>query len=232
MGEKDTRIHFNDVVATRNLLEAMRRNHVKQMAFTSTAAVYGEMKRPATEDQGPLLPASQYGASKLACEGLISSYCFTFGFQAWIFRLANIIGPNSTHGVVYDFVAKLKRNPSTLTVLGDGSQQRTFLLVNDCVEAMLLVVERTDETVNVFNIGSNDLINIKEVAEIVFEEMHVKPKVSFAGGIRGWKGDLQIIHLQSTKARAIEWTPAHDSREAVRRTITGLNSERVKCIVR
>ena len=158
LGEQDTRVHLEqNVLATYSLLESMRISRVRRIAFTSTSTVYGEAAVvPTPEDYGPLLPISLYGASKLACEALISSYCHTFDMQSWLFRFANIVGERGTHGVIVDFIRKLRDNPHELEILGSGKQRKSYLEVKDCVAAMLHCAEQAKEAVNVFNIGSVD----------------------------------------------------------------------------
>ncbi|MFZ2535083.1 NAD-dependent epimerase/dehydratase family protein, partial [Methanothrix sp.] len=173
LGAEDTHVHLEqNVLATYNLLEAMRKNDVRQMAFTSTSTVYGEAAEvPTPEDYGPLLPISLYGASKLSCEALISSYCHTFQMQSWIYRFANIVGERGTHGVLVDFIRKLRENPGKLEILGSGKQRKSYLEVKDCVCAMIHAVEHSSGEVNVFNIGSEDSVDVTEIADIVVRQM-------------------------------------------------------------
>ncbi len=207
-------------IATYNLLEAMRKNDVEKIVFTSTSTVYGTAKQiPTPEDYGPLLPESVYGATKLACEALISSYCYTYGMKAWIFRLANVIGPRLTHGVIYDFVQKLRKNPNELEILGDGNQTKSYIYVKDCIDGMLFALEKAKETVNVFNLGSEDRIRVVEIAEIVCRKMGLNPEFKFTGGKRGWKGDIPIMQLDITKIKALGWRPEYSSKEAVELTV-------------
>ena len=168
-------VHFKqNVLATYNLLEALRRDGcTKLFVFTSSSTVYGDAERiPTPEDYAPLKPISVYGASKLACESLISAYAYTYGFKAIIYRLANIVGPRSKHGVIYDFILKLKRNPKTLEILGDGSQRKSYLHISDCIDAILHLYEgfEGDETLyDVYNVGSEDWVVVREIADIVIE---------------------------------------------------------------
>ncbi|MEM2205076.1 MAG: GDP-mannose 4,6-dehydratase, partial [Candidatus Hadarchaeales archaeon] len=209
-----------NVLATFNLLEAMRACGVKRIAFSSSSTVYGEARTlPTPEDYGPLLPISLYGASKLAAEGLISAYCHTFGFRAWIFRFANIVGPRQTHGVILDFIQKLRKNPEELEILGDGNQNKSYLWVEDCVEAMLLAVERSTENPAIFNLGNTDRTTVRRVAEIVCEEMGLQPRFRFTGGRRGWVGDVPEMLLDIAKICSLGWRPRYSSEEAVRRTV-------------
>ena len=207
----------NNIMATYRVLEAMRRYEVPELVFTSTSTVYGDATViPTPEDYAPLLPISVYGASKLACEALISSYCYSFGMKAWIYRFANIVGERSGHGVITDFIRKLKENPNELEILGDGKQAKSYLEVHECVAAMLFAL-RTKGTVNIFNIGSEDWIDVKSIAEIVAEEMHLPGvRFRFTGGERGWVGDVPRMQLSLDRIKGKRWKPELGSRESVR----------------
>jgi len=221
-------IHFEENVhATYNLLEFMRARNIKNIAFTSTSTVYGEAKKiPTPEDYAPLMPISLYGASKLACENLIIAYCYSHGFKAHIFRLANVIGPRATLSVVVDFVRKLKENPKKLEILGDGTQDKSYLHVEDCVDAMLFALEKSNERVNIFNLGSEDKIKVIDVARIISDELGLKDvDFAFTGGVdggRGWKGDVKLMQLSIDKIKSLGWKPRYSSREVVRKTARNL----------
>ena len=223
IGAENTRIHLEqNIIVTYNVLEAMRKNNIKKIVFTSSSTVYGYAPMPTPEDYGPLKPESMYGASKLACEALISSYCYTFDMQSWIFRFANIIGERSTHGVIYDFINKLKRNPKELEILGNGKQEKSYLHVKECINAMIFAVEHSDEKVNIFNIGSEDTISVTEIARIVSEKMNLNPEFKFTGGERGWKGDVPKMLLSIDKIKNLGWRPKYNSEKAVRKTLEDL----------
>ena len=218
LGAADTKVHLEqNIIATYNVLEAMRINKLENIAFTSTSTVYGEAAIiPTPENYGPLIPISLYGASKLACEALITSYCHTFEMNSWIFRFANIVGPRSTHGIIVDFINKLRNDPHALEILGDGQQRKSYLHVSDCVEAMLFAVENSHEMANIFNIGSDDTINSTQIGEIVVMEMGLKnAKFSYTGGKRGWKGDVPRMLLSIEKIKSLGWKPLHDSHSSV-----------------
>lgn len=221
---KNTRVDVEqNVLVTHKVLEAMRRNGVNKIIFTSTSTVYGEAEQlPTPENYGPLIPISLYGATKLACEALISAYCHTFAMRAVIFRLANIIGPRSTHGVTYDFVRKLRSNPNELEILGDGNQRKSFLYINDCVEAMLIGAKKHRKRVDIYNIGSDDWITVKEIANIVCEKMELKPNFKFTGGKRGWKGDVPLMRLDISTMKELGWMPKYDSKESVEAVMSDL----------
>ena len=223
IGAFNTRIDYEqNILATYNLLEALRENdECKNIVFTSTSTVYGEAeKMPTPEDYGPLKPISLYGASKLACEALISGYSHLFGFKSVICRLANIVGSRSGHGVIYDFINKLRNNPKTLEVLGDGTQRKSYLYVKDCVEAMILAAEKSSSQVEIYNIGSEDSVNVAAIAKIVIEEMGLKDvEIRYTGGVdggRGWKGDVKVMLLDISKIKSLGWKPKLNSAEAVR----------------
>ena len=222
-GSMDPELHYRqNVEATFRLLEELRKvDDVKMLIFTSSSTVYGEpSKIPTPEDYSPLKPISVYGASKLACEALISSYAHLYGFKAIILRLANIVGPRSRHGVIYDFVNKLMRNPRELEILGDGSQTKSYLYVEDCVRAMSLAAESNASEVEIFNIGSEDWVNVKRIAEIIVEEMGLRDvRFKLTGGVdggRGWPGDVKTMLLDIRKLKSLGWRPRYGSEEAVR----------------
>ncbi|HSQ92978.1 MAG TPA: NAD-dependent epimerase/dehydratase family protein, partial [Methanoregula sp.] len=216
----------NNVMATYRVLEAMRLHDVPEIVFTSTSTVYGEATViPTPEDYTPLEPISVYGASKLACEALISAYCHSFGMQSWNFRFANIIGERSGHGVITDFIRKLRSDPAELEILGDGRQTKSYLEVHECIASMLYAVGKARGTVNTFNIGSEDWIDVKAIAEIVIEEMHLSgTKLRFTGGERGWVGDVPRMQLSLERIKALRWKPQLGSRESVRLAVRDLLS--------
>jgi len=227
LGAEDTHVHLEqNVLATFNLLEAMRKNDAHQVAFTSTSTIYGEATRvPTPEDYGPLLPISLYGASKLACEALISSYCHTFDMQSWIYRFANIVGERGTHGVLVDFIRKLRENPRKLEILGSGKQRKSYLEVKDCIRAMIHAVERSTDEVNVFNIGSEDSIDVTGIADIVVEQMGLDGvEYSYTGGIdgRGWRGDVKLMLLSIEKIKRLGWSPELGSASALKVAVRAL----------
>ena len=217
----DTKVYFDqNIAATYNLLEAMRKNNILNIAFTSTSTIYGEAKTiPTPEEYGPLAPISLYGASKLACEALITSYSHTFDMNSWIFRFANIVGNRSTHGIIADFIKKLKDNPKQLEILGDGQQSKSYLHVSECVDAIMFAVEHSSDHVNIFNIGSEDTINVARIAKIVVDEMGCKNvEFNFTGGKRGWKGDVPHMRLALEKLKNLGWVPSRTSEDSVRET--------------
>lgn len=209
------------IIASYNVLEAMRRNQIKRLAFASSSTVYGEAgTTPVSEDYGPLEPISLYGASKLGSEGLISAFCHLFDIQGWIFRLANIVGSRLTRGVIFDFINRLKQNPGRLEILGDGRQQKPYLHVDDCVEGMLLAMEKSAEPLNMFNLGPASSTSVVKIAEVIVAEMGLKGvSFSYAGGDRGWVGDVPQVRFDITKMRRLGWKPRYTSDQAVERTV-------------
>ena len=226
-----TRITDTDLqqgtVATYNILEAMRLNDVGRIVFASSSVVYGEdAPLPTPEDHGPCMPISLYGASKQAGEGLISSWVGTFGLQAWIFRFANIIGARGTHGVIFDFIHKLKNDPTRLEVLGNGLQEKSYMEVGDCVDAMLHVMANAHQPLNLFNLGSHDTASVRRIAEIVVEVTGcADARIEYTGGDRGWAGDIPRARLGIDKMLQTGFDVAMNSEEAIRYTATCLLDE-------
>lgn len=215
--------HYQQNVAlTWQVLEAMRRNKVERIVFTSTSTVYGDAtERPTPESYGPLLPISIYGGCKLACEGLIASHAATFGYDALLFRFANVVGSRSTHGVSFDFVQKLRADPTRLEILGDGTQTKSYVHVADTVAGMLVANEAHTGGVEAYNIGSLDAIPVTALAKTICEVLELDPTFHFTGGTldgAGWKGDVKNMGLAVDKLRALGWEPRFSSKDAVRDT--------------
>lgn len=226
-----TRITDTDLkqgtVATYNIVEAMRLNDVKNIAFASSSVVYGEnAPMPTPENHGPCMPISLYGASKQAGEGLISSWVGTFGLKAWIFRFANIIGARGTHGVIFDFIHKLKKDPTRLEVLGNGLQEKSYMEVGDCVDGILHVMEHANEPLNLYNLGSHDTASVRRIAEIVVEVTGCHDaSIEYTGGDRGWAGDIPRARLGIDNMLASGFDVSMNSEEAIRHTATQLLEE-------
>jgi UDP-glucose 4-epimerase len=214
----------NNLQATCRLLEAMRTAGVGEIVFTSTSTVYGEAAViPTPEDVTPMEPISVYGATKLACESLIAAYCHSFGMQAWVYRFANIIGDRSSHGVIWDFIHKLRENPAELEILGDGRQTKSYLEVGACVEAMLFAADHAAERFNVFNIGSEDWIDVVGIADVVVREMGLpRVRYRFTGGDRGWVGDVPRMQLSVEKLKKLGWRPPIGFCESVHRAASAM----------
>lgn len=209
------------VIATFNVLEAMRLTGVPKIIYSSGSGVYGDVGGIATaETFGPLLPISMYGATKLSAEGLISAFSQLFGMQAWIFRFANVVGPRQTHGVSYDFIRKLRKDSSRLVVLGNGLQSRSYLHVEDVFRAIFYVVERETSVVSVHNVSAGDYITVRRIAEILLDEMGLPDaQLEFGDAPYGWKGDVPAVGLNDDKIRALGWRPKYGSEEAIRRSV-------------
>jgi UDP-glucose 4-epimerase len=216
-GQMPKVVYDNNILATFNLLEAMRKSACKEIIFTSTSTVYGEAKEIPTPETYSGTPVSVYGATKLSCEALISSYCHSFGMKSWIYRLANIIGPRSNHGIIPDFVSRLKKKSTELEILGDGRQNKSYLHIDDCISGMLAGL-KTKEAVNIFNIGNIDRIEVSNIAKIICEEMNINPKISYTGGKTGWVGDVPVMLLSIDKIAKLGWLPTLNSSQAVEKT--------------
>jgi UDP-glucose 4-epimerase len=207
--------------ATYNVLESMRKNGVKEILFSSSSVVYGIAdKKPTREDYGPLLPISLYGSSKLASEGLITAFANLNGMRYFIYRFANVVGRNGTHGVVIDFIKKLRNDPNVLEVLGDGKQRKSYIGVMECVEAMLYVYENSKSEKNLYNIAADDQISVKEIAETVRDRISKGAKIKYTGGKEGWPGDVPDAYLDNSKLKKFGYSPKRGSREVIEMAIT------------
>jgi UDP-glucose 4-epimerase len=209
-----------NTIATFNVLEAMRSNGVPRIAFASTGSIYGEAAVIPTPEDAPFpVQTSLYGASKLAGEGLIQAYAEGFGVQAWIFRFVSILGERYTHGHVFDFYRSLRRDPARLRVLGDGRQRKSYLYVHDCLEAMLIALDRANAKVNVFNLGTDEYCELNQSIAWICGHLGVAPVLDYTGGDRGWIGDNPFIFLDTARIRALGWQPRLSIRESVVTTL-------------
>ena len=223
--DDDRTLFEENTEMTYNVLERMDEVGVDNFAFTSSSTVYGEAPRPTPEDYAPLEPISIYGSSKLADEALISTYAKSYGVQSWTFRFANIVGPYQRGNVVPDFIQKLQADPDTLEILGDGRQEKSYLHVTDCVDAITHVVEHADRDLNTYNLGSRTTTSVTRIADIVADELGLDPEYEFTGGDRGWTGDVPKMRLSVEKLSAIGWEPPVSSDDAVRRATRDLVAE-------
>jgi UDP-glucose 4-epimerase len=212
----------NTFLTTVRVLDAMRERRIQQLVFASSSAVYGEANGDIAETFGPLKPISHYGAAKLASEAFISSYGENYGIQSWITRFPNVVGPRSTHGVIYDFVRKLRRTPERLEVLGDGTQEKPYLHVVDLVDAMLLVWKTAQAQTNIYNVGTETRTRVSEIARIVIEEGPAIAEIAYTGGDRGWIGDVPKFSYDVSAISALGWKPTMSSDEAVRKAARAL----------
>jgi UDP-glucose 4-epimerase len=220
------RRQFEDNVAmTYNVLERMADVGVDRLAYTSSSTVYGEAPRPTPEDYAPLEPISAYGAGKLAEVGLVSTYAHSHGLRAWVYRFANIVGPRLRGAVVPDFIEKLRDDPDRLVILGDGRQEKSYMHIEECLDAMLYVVGHADGRLNVYNLGTRTTTSVDRIADIVADEMGVDPDREYTGGERGWTGDVPRMRLSVEKLAGLGWEPAQSSDEAVRQATRELLAE-------
>jgi UDP-glucose 4-epimerase len=209
-----------NTIGTYNVLEAMRANGIKRLAFSSTGSVYGESKVVPTPEDGPFpIQTSLYGASKAAGEGLISAYCEGFGFQACIFRFVSILGERYTHGHVFDFYKKLKENRACLPVLGNGKQRKSYLYVQDCIDAMILAMTKAGSGVNIFNLGVDGYCEVNDSIAWICKELQAAPKIEYSGGERGWTGDNPFIFLDTQRIQSLGWKPKLSIKDGVIRTV-------------
>jgi UDP-glucose 4-epimerase len=214
-----------NTIATYNVLEAMRSNGIGKIAFSSTGSVYGDAPVIPTPEACPFpVQTSLYGASKLAGEGLISAYCEGFGFQGWIFRFVSILGERYTHGHVFDFYKKLLDDPHQLSVLGNGKQRKSYLYVQDCVSAIFTAMEKAQDRVNVFNLGTDEYCEVDDSIGWITEALGLAPARVYTGGERGWIGDNPFIFLDTAKIRSLGWRPTLTIREGILRTLAYLEA--------
>jgi UDP-glucose 4-epimerase len=209
-----------NTIATSNVLEAMRAHGIARLAFSSTGSIYGEPEVFPTPETCPFpIQTSLYGASKLACEGLVSAYATGYGFDAWVFRFVSILGERYTHGHVFDFYKKLRADRSTLPILGDGKQRKSYLYVQDCVDAILTAMVKTPRGYHVYNLGTDEYVNVDDSIDVITKYLGIAPKRVYSGGERGWIGDSPFIFLDTKKIRGLGWAPRLDIRQAVEKTI-------------
>ena len=214
-----------NTIATFNVLEAMRATGVKRIAFSSTGSIYGEpVKMPTPEDVAFPIQTSLYGASKLAGEGLIEAYCEGYGFEGYIFRFVSILGERYSHGHVFDFYRSLRENPSELRVLGNGHQRKSYLYIQDCIDAMLLAMQHPSGRIHVYNLGTDEYCEVNESIGWITEHLGMNPRLSYSGGERGWVGDSPFIWLDCSRIHALGWKPKLTIREGILRTVEYLKA--------
>ena len=222
--EVDPALHFREnQVATFNLLKSMREAGTRVIVFASTSTIYGEAStQPTPENYGPLFPISTYGASKLACEAMIASYAYTYGLRGLVIRLGNVVGARSNHGVIADFLKKLKRHSDSLEVLGDGTQSKSYIHISDCISALELIVGdflKSDKRIDAYNVSTADRVSVRRIAEIVLEEAGVNGQIRTTGGVdggRGWMGDVKFMQLSNQKLQALGWKERYSSEAAIK----------------
>ena len=224
-GGKNPSVDYEDTfMTTRGVLELMRRNNIKNLFFSSTSAIYGdESSKKMSEDLGGLKPISYYGGAKYASENFISSYSYMNDFNTMIFRFPNVIGPNLTHGVIFDFAKKLKKNPHELEILGDGTQTKPYIYVPDLIDCIIFMTKKIDKGVHIYNVGVETATSVTKIADIVCEELGYKDvKYKYTGGNVGWKGDVPKFQYDLTKIHKAGWTANYTSDEAVRETVRSI----------
>jgi UDP-glucose 4-epimerase len=209
-----------NAIATFHVLEAMRLNGVRRIAFASTGSIYGEAEVIPTPEHAPFpVQTSLYGASKLAAEGMIQAYCEGFNFQAYIFRFVSILGERYTHGHVYDFFRQLLADPTKLKILGNGKQRKSYLYIQDCLDAIMFAMEKAQDKVNIFNLGTNEYCEVNNSIDWICDFLKVTPEKTYTGGERGWIGDNPFIFLDTSRIRDLGWTPKLSINEGVKQTI-------------
>jgi len=214
-----------NTIGTHTVLDTMRRSGVRRIAFSSTGSVYGEARVIPTPEDAPFpVQTSLYAASKLAGEGLIAAFCAGFGFQAYLFRFVSILGERYTHGHVFDFYRQLRAHPDRLAVLGDGRQRKSYLYVQDCINAMLIATQRACDSVNILNLGHDTYCEVNDSIGWICAELGVTPRIEYSGGERGWAGDNPFIFLDTARIRALGWKPMLSIREGVGKTIQYLRT--------
>ncbi|MCJ7435341.1 MAG: NAD-dependent epimerase/dehydratase family protein [Anaerolineales bacterium] len=214
-----------NTIATYNVLEAMRTNSIQRIAFSSTGSVYGEAQVIPTPEDAPFpVQTSLYAASKLAGEGLITAYCEGYGFQGYIFRFVSILGERYSHGHVFDFYKGLLKNPETLSVLGNGRQRKSYLYVQDCIDAIFLVIEKAQEKVSIYNLGTDEYCQVNDSIGWITGHLGLSPTLNYTGGERGWIGDNPFIFLDTAKIRALGWKPKLTIQQGIIRTLEYLQT--------
>jgi UDP-glucose 4-epimerase len=230
LGRENPELDLHDgTIATSSVLESMRKNNIKKIIFPSSSTIYGYPKNiPTSEDNGPYFPTSLYGASKLASEGLISAYCYLYDFQSWIFRFGNIIGKNVKRGVIIELLKKLEKNSSELEVLGDGSQIKDYIYINDCVNAILYAFKNSNKKINYFNLSTGEQLSVKDLVNLLLTTLELQnTKLNYTGGAPGWNGggwpgDVNKVHYDISKILSLGWKPELTSKEAVKLAIKDL----------
>ncbi len=216
-----------NVIATQNVLEAMRKHGISKIAFSSTGSAYGESDVLPTPENAPMpVQTSLYGASKIAAEGLLTAYSFGYGFRVWIFRFVSLLGPRYSHGHVIDFYKKLRRDPTRLAILGDGNQQKSYLHVLDCANAIMTAIDKhpVDQPIGIYNLGHEEWIAVKDSVALICRTLGLQPKLEYGGGARGWVGDSPKILLDTKRIRALGWAPTKTIEQSIVETLRGFEA--------
>jgi UDP-glucose 4-epimerase len=218
--ENPSRDLEQNTIVTHKVLETMRANEIRKLMFASTGSIYGDSKIfPTPEDTNFPNQTSLYGASKLSCESFISAYCETYDLQAWIFRFVSILGPRYSHGHVYDFVMQLKEDPLKLIVLGDGHQKKSYLHVYDCINGIEIGIQKSNDKLNIFNLGLDDVCEVRDSVKLITQLMNVTPSINYGVESRGWIGDNPYILLNTEKIKSIGWTPKFTIQDGIKDTV-------------
>ncbi|MDO9085551.1 MAG: NAD-dependent epimerase/dehydratase family protein [Anaerolineaceae bacterium] len=216
-----------NTIATFNVLEAMRLNGIQRIAFSSTGSIYGESNIIPTPENAPFpIQTSLYGASKLACEGLLQAYAEGFDFQCYIFRFVSILGKRYSHGHVFDFYKSLNNNSENLKVLGNGHQRKSYLNIQDCLDAIFLAIEKAKEKINIFNLGTDETCEVNDSIRWITESLNLNPGLIYSGGDRGWIGDNPLIFLDCNKIRSLGWKPKFSIQESILQTLNFLRKNK------
>lgn len=219
-GYKDHYIdHKQNLNVTHNVLEAMHKNNVKKIAFSSTSSVYGDAKIHPTPENYPLEPTSLYGSTKAACESYIYSYASYYGWNAYIFRFVSWIGERYTHGIIFDVLKKLKSNPKQLDLLSDGTPRKSSLYVKDGIKAIFTVIKNAKEPINIYNLGHHQILTVDQIIDTILDTLGVDTQKKYAGGSRGWQGDNNFVHLDITKLKSLGWSPKYSFEQGIKKTI-------------
>jgi UDP-glucose 4-epimerase len=228
-GEQPDVDFWEGTYLTQNILEAMRVNGVKRIIYASGSGAYGDTgEAPVTESYAPMLPISTYGASKLAGEALICAYCHMFDVVGRVYRFANVVGPRQTHGVGFDFITRLRQDPSRLHILGDGKQSKSYIHIDDVLDAIMWTDERSPERFAVYNVATDDYITVTEIAQMAIEVLGLSldcVELTYTGGPRGWKGDVPVVRFDLTKIHSMSWIAKRTSRQALRDAMQAIRVE-------
>lgn len=219
--DSDIDVH-NTFMTTYNLLKCMKEYKVNRLFFASTSAIFGETTGLIGENYSPLQPISNYGASKLSSEAFISSFSHNLGIQTWIARFPNVVGERCTHGVIYDFVNRLKSDESKLLIYGDGSQTKPYIYVKDLIDGIMFIINNANDRYNVFHLGSNTSTSVNQIANIIIDAMNINPKIEYTGGNIGWVGDVNRFAYNLDKINLLGWYPKHQSNEAVKVSVNAI----------
>jgi len=216
-----------NTIVTHKVLENMRTNGCSEIVFSSTGSIYGDSRQfPTPEDTNFPIQTSLYGASKLACEGIIQAYCEGFKFKSWIFRFVSILGERYTHGHLYDFYKQLLENPKQLTILGNGKQQKSYLYVKDCINAIMMALDKSADQINIYNLGTDEFSEVNNSIRLIKDFLGIKPILNYTGGIKGWIGDNPKIYLDTKKIKELGWKPQLNINESINKTLNYFHSNK------